>query len=187
MAQSKNNIITHGLSGKVGDLLVFSQRNGKTVVSKAPKERSGEATANQKAYQLKFQKAVLYAKSVLADPAKKKPYDAVAESSAGINTYNVAVADFLKAPKIESIDLSLYNGNPGDRIKITVTDDFAVLAVRVKIENADGTLVEEGNAIQDSAAWHFTSTVPNPDLSGDKITVTATDTPDNLSEQTQII
>lgn len=26
MAQSKNNIITHGLSGKVGDIIVFSQR-----------------------------------------------------------------------------------------------------------------------------------------------------------------
>jgi len=39
MAESKNNIITHGLSGKVGDLIVFSQRNGKTIVSRAPKER----------------------------------------------------------------------------------------------------------------------------------------------------
>ncbi|MFJ1382405.1 hypothetical protein [Capnocytophaga canimorsus] len=27
MAESKNNIVTHGLSGKVGDLLVFYQRN----------------------------------------------------------------------------------------------------------------------------------------------------------------
>ncbi len=31
MAQSKNNIITHGLSGKVGDIIVFSQRGGKTI------------------------------------------------------------------------------------------------------------------------------------------------------------
>jgi hypothetical protein len=30
MAESKNNIITHGLSGKIGDLTVFSQRDGKT-------------------------------------------------------------------------------------------------------------------------------------------------------------
>lgn len=95
MAQSKNNIITHGLSRKVGDLLVFSQRNGKTVVSQAPQGRSGEATENQKAYQLKFQKAVLYAKSVLADPVTKQQYDAASNASAGNNTYNIAVVDFL--------------------------------------------------------------------------------------------
>jgi len=33
MAESKNNIITHGLSGKIGDLTVFSQRDGKTYKS----------------------------------------------------------------------------------------------------------------------------------------------------------
>jgi len=36
MAQSKGNIITQDLSGKVGNILVFSQRNGKTFVSKVP-------------------------------------------------------------------------------------------------------------------------------------------------------
>jgi|GEM_PF-3553811 len=30
MAESKNNIITHCLSGKIGDLIVFSLRDGKT-------------------------------------------------------------------------------------------------------------------------------------------------------------
>ena len=34
MAESKNNIITHGLSGKIGDLIVFSQRDGKTFAAK---------------------------------------------------------------------------------------------------------------------------------------------------------
>jgi len=47
MAESKNNIITHGLSGKVGDLIVFSQRNGKTFVSKAPRKKTKEDTKNQ--------------------------------------------------------------------------------------------------------------------------------------------
>ena len=39
MAKQSNNVVTHGLSGKVGDLLVFSQRAGKTVVGKAPVSR----------------------------------------------------------------------------------------------------------------------------------------------------
>ncbi|WP_265426533.1 hypothetical protein [Chryseobacterium sp. YIM B08800] len=47
MTESKNNIVTHGLSWKVGDLLVFSQRNGKSVVPKAPKEMAGELSQHR--------------------------------------------------------------------------------------------------------------------------------------------
>lgn len=185
MAESKNNVVTHGLSGKVGDLLVFSQRNGKTVVSKAPKDRTGELSDKQKAHKLKFQKAVLYAKAALADPVKNQMYEAQSDSSKGITTYNVAVADLLNAPDIEKIDLSNYNGNPGDLIKITAIDDFQVISVTVKIENADGTLVEEGNAVDNGAEWIYTATASNPDLAGDKITVQATDNPANMTELTQ--
>lgn len=45
MAESKNNIITYGLSGKIGNILVFSQRNGKTIVSQAPKKSAEEQVA----------------------------------------------------------------------------------------------------------------------------------------------
>jgi len=37
MSETVINIITHGMSGKFGDLIVFSQRNDKTIVSMAPK------------------------------------------------------------------------------------------------------------------------------------------------------
>ena len=36
MVESKNNVITYGLSGKVGDLIVFRNRGGKTFVSSKP-------------------------------------------------------------------------------------------------------------------------------------------------------
>lgn len=38
IAESKNNIMKHGLSGTVGNLVVFRQRAGKTVVANMPKE-----------------------------------------------------------------------------------------------------------------------------------------------------
>lgn len=185
MARSKNNIVTHGLSGKVGDLLVFSQRNGKTIVGKVPKQSTRELSDGQKAHRLKFQKAVLYAKSVMNDPAKNEIYEERVDRSKGQTTYNVAVADLLNAPDIESIDLSSYSGNVGDVIKVMVTDDFGVEEVKVKIENADGTLVEEGNAVNSGIEWVYTATVQNADLAGDKITVTASDAPANLSEKSE--
>jgi hypothetical protein len=36
MAKQERNVVTYGLSGKIGDLLVFRQRDGKTIVSKVP-------------------------------------------------------------------------------------------------------------------------------------------------------
>lgn len=132
MAHSKNNIVTHGLSGKVGDILVFSQRNGKTIVSKAPKKRSGEDSEKQKEQQAKFQQAVLYGKSVIADPTQKALYE-----STGKKAYNVAVADLLNAPKIEKINVADYKGNIGDTISVRVTDDFKVASVKIIIQNAD--------------------------------------------------
>ena len=187
MAESKNNIITHGLSGKVGDLIVFSQRNGKTIVSKAPRDKTGEDSQKQKDQQFKFQRAVLYAKAVLNDPDKKELYEAESDQANGVSTYNVAVADLLNAPKIEKIDLSGYTGQKGDVIKITATDDFQIVAVTVRIENEDGSIVEEGSALDSGFEWLYTATKTNSDLSGDKITIQATDNPANLTEKSQTL
>lgn len=121
------------------------------------------------------------------DPAQNQIYSAAADASKGISTYNVAVADLLKAPDIESIDLSAYTAKVGDIIKIIVLDDFAVKAVTVKIENAEGSVVEEGSAIDSGFEWIYTATASNTDLSRDKITIKATDNPANLTEKTQTL
>lgn len=186
MAESKNNIITHGLSGKVGDIIVFSQRGGKTIVSKAPKRKT-EFTEKQKEQHEKFQQAVIYAKNVLKNPVSKQMYDEAAAKKKGVNSYNIAIADLLHAPDIQEIDLSAYTGQAGDTIKIKVSDDFQVKAVTVQIQNADGSVVEQGNALLQGAVWVYTATAANTNLSGDKITVRATDNPDNLAEKEQTL
>jgi hypothetical protein len=101
----------------------------------------------------------------------------------------VAVADYFNAPQIELIDPGRYSGAVGSTITVTVTDDFAVSSVYVKIENMDGTLVEEGEAILESSGieWVYTATVANESLSGDKITVTAYDMPGNTDQQENVM
>lgn len=183
MAESKDNVVTHGLSGKVGNLLVFRQKGGKTIVAKKPRN-SGHPSAQQLAVRERFQQATLYAKSVMADPAAKADYEAEAgENKSG---YNVAIADFFNAPDISEVNLTGYQGNVGDKILVSVHDDFKVIGVSVEIRNADGSLVEEGDALPENGKWVFTATVANASLSGDKITITAVDRPDNMttSEQT---
>ena len=186
MAKQSNNVVTHGLSGKIGDLLVFSQRAGKTVVSKVP-HRTAAATEKQMAHRRRFQQATIYGRTVQADPQLKELYGQAAKK--GQTAYNIAVADMLQAPDIERIDLSGYTGQPGDTIRIQVTDDFSVKEVKVTITNADGSLVEEGAATPDAIGyqWKYTATSANDDLDGDRIVITASDMPGNISKEEQTL
>jgi hypothetical protein len=171
------------MSGKIGDLLVFRQLAGKTVVSKMPAV-SNKVTEAQLAQRRKFQRAVLYAGGVATDPELSEAY--AGKTKPGQTFRNLAVADYLHAPDIEMIDLSGYHGKPGDVIRIEVADDFVVREVKVVITNPDGTLVEEGFATPAPIGyeWTYTATVANDDLSGDRIDVFASDTPGNITEKT---
>jgi hypothetical protein len=182
MAKSKNNVITHGLSGKIGDLLVFRQKGGKTVVAKLPVQ-SQPASEKQKAQRRRFQQAVLYAKVSTASPETGEMYSLAAKKEKRL-PLNIAVADFFHAPDIETVDLSVYTGAVGDTIRIIVTDDFAVKSVHVQISNADGSLVEEGEALQNAEnLWIYTATKNNESLDGDKIVIAASDMPGNITRE----
>jgi hypothetical protein len=94
MAKQKGNVVTYGLSGKIGDLLIFRQVGGKTVISKIP-EPSKTVSEKQKAHRKRFQQAVIYAQSALALPETGDRYAAAAKK--GQTPINVAVADFFNA------------------------------------------------------------------------------------------
>jgi hypothetical protein len=187
MARSNNNIITHGMSGMIGDMLVFRHRAGKTIVSAKPKHSNAPATVQQQAVRDQFQQAVIYGKSVTADPTAKAAY--AAQAAEGQSAYNIAVADFFNAPDISEVDVSAYTGSIGSTIRIKATDDFAVAGVHVKIENPDNSLVEEGDAAADTDGlhWVYTATTANTSLAGDKITITAKDTPKHETTETRTL
>lgn len=184
MGESKNNLATEGLSGQVGNL-VFRRRksDGKVFVSRQPAAFEGEPTEAQKAVQTKFQQAIIYGKTALADPITKALY--ADKASAGQSAFNVAVADFFNAPNIDEIDVSQYTGQIGSTVRVRATDDFNVVSVFVHIANADSSLVEEGNAIlqANGVDWIYTAIKLNASLDGDKITVTASDVPHNNAVQ----
>ena len=180
MAESKKNIATEGLSGRVGNF-IFRRRKSddKIFVARRPVASEGEPTEAQVNIRRKFQRGIIYGKSAMANPVTKALY--AAKATGGRSAFNVAVADYFNAPQIEQINMDKYSGAVGSTITITVTDDFVVSSVHVKVENMDGTLVEEGEAVQGITGidWVYTATVENENLSGDKITVTAYDMPGN--------
>ncbi len=185
MAKVGNNILTHGLQGMVGDLIVFRSRDGKTIVSAKPAHH-GPMTEAQIKHQHDFQEAVLYAKVATADPAKKEAYKNAAKP--GESAFCVALADFLKAPHIEEIDVTGYNGQPGSSIRVRAVDDFKVAAVTVEIQDTGGKTLENGNAKCDGGPdWIYITSVANTQLTGNKIIVKVSDTPGNLAEEDKTI
>jgi hypothetical protein len=187
MAKSNDNVLTRGLSGLVGDMLVFRQKDGKTIVAKRP-VKSKTVSEKQLAQRRRFQEAVFYSYTAVNSPETGEAYKTAAKKSKGKSASNIAVSDFFNAPDIKKVDLSGYTGAAGEQIRIVVSDDFAVKTVTVSITNADGSLVEEGIALQSiGALWIYTTAQNNESLDGDKIVVTASDLPGNVTQEESVI
>lgn len=181
MAKSENNVLTHGMSGKIGDLLVFRNVNGKTIVSKAPAKPKGEPSEKQQQHRERFQEAVIYGKTVQLTPELKALYES--SLTEGQSIYQVALADFLKAPAIKQVDVNHYTGAIGSTLSVRVTDDFMVKAVHVAIVGSNGDTLEQGEALcqPNGLDWLYTATTNHTPSDGNKIVITASDTPGNLT------
>lgn len=180
MARSKFNVLTHGLSGLVGDMIVFRQKAGKTFVSGKPRPSTKPLQAIALTIREKFKRAAIYAASVMANLVLKAEYQLTAKP--GQSAYNMAFADYQKSPEFyEDVDLSSYTGAVGDEISVSVMDDFRVETVHVTIKAVGGAILEQGQAVQSANGldWVYTVTAANAELPGTQIIFTATDLPGN--------
>ncbi len=180
MAQVKDNIITKGLSGRVGKNVVFKNYGSKTVVSAYPDMSKVKLSAKQKKENNRFKEAMAYARNQLSDPESKAAYRAKA---AGLQKpHNVAIADFYHPPEIGHVDVSISKLNQADRIFVEATDDFMVVRVEVEITDEDGNQNETGQALKISEGkWLYVVKGVYPSVEGLKITVRAWDKPANCS------
>ena len=188
MATSKFNVITHGLSGLVGDLVVFRQKGNKTIVAGRPRPTSKPVKAISLEFRAKFKRASAYASSVMDNALLKAEYQQ--QAKIGQSAFNVAFADYQKAPEFyEDVDLTPYVGAVGNQITVSVIDDFRVKAVDVEIKGSDGTTLEQGAAVQseNELDWIYTTTVANSEIPGTRIIFTASDLPGNETVLEKIV
>lgn len=181
MANSDNSIITGKFRGSLGKELVFREWEGKTVVAKSPKARSGEPTTAQALILEKFQYAARYAKAITksADQSLAQAYASAVRPRQ--NVYARAVEDFMTSPTVKIIDTRHFKGVAGDKIVVRAIDDFRVTGVQVAIFAPNGSLLETGDAVQNltDIDWTFTATQANNLPVGSKIKAIATDIPGN--------
>ncbi|MDR0602893.1 MAG: hypothetical protein LBG80_01150 [Bacteroidales bacterium] len=181
MAKQRKNVVMYGVSGKIGDILIFSQRNGKTIISRVPRIKRVRLSKKQKEHQKRFQKATIFAKTII-HTEEGQVYIKAAKEKTGLTAYNIAIADFMHAPEIKSINISAYKGKIGNKIRIKAIDDFAVKSVHVRINNAEGSIIEEGNAVKSAKdSWIYTAVKNNTTLKGNKIIITVSDIPGNCT------
>jgi hypothetical protein len=188
MPKSQNNPVIKGLSGMLGDVIVFREQRGQMVVSNKPK-KSGTLTSHQKAVRARFFNAAYYAKGQIKIPDAKAEYE-TAISNKLPNAYSVAMADYLRAPEITQVDFSRYTGKVNDAITVFAADDFKVTGVTVEIRSATDVVIEQGDAVPDPSnyfAWIYTATQAVPDLHGTKIIVRAKDKPNNVTVMETVI
>jgi hypothetical protein len=178
MAQVKDNIVTEGFSGKLGNKIVFRQLGNRTVVTKHARkhEIKSEALA---AHHQRFRKAAAYAKMKMLDPAAKAEYEMLSKQYELTTPYATAVADYIMQPDIDDINTENYSGQPGDIILITSRKVLKITSLEVSIIHPDGTVLEKGAAIFSpaDAAWRHVTTAAATVTSGTVIKAVATDRP----------
>jgi len=187
VAKVKSNILLDGVSGKVGDVLVFRQMRGKTILAKAPDMSRQILSPAQKTHLNKFQLAKEYARKQTADPEAKAAYQRRACGNKA--AYHVAIGDYMNSPKIEEIDASAYHGRVGDILKIRATDDFQVTRVQVRILEPNGSLIEDGEATLHANVtnWIYTVKVASGCIVGQRIQVAVKDRPGNVAKAEVVI
>lgn len=152
MGVVKDNYVTTGASGNVGNQWSFRQRAGKTILAKQRGASSKPPTADGLAVQARFKTSVNYALNAMKDPATKAAYAAAAPR--GVSAFSFALGDAAQSPVVNQIDSSKYHGAVGDTLEIDATDNFKVTGVVVKIESTAGALIETGNAVlQENKNW----------------------------------
>jgi hypothetical protein len=144
MAKVKPNIILQGISGTIDKHLVFREMKDGTIILSAKPDFSRRVfSKDQLTHQSHFQEAAAYARYA----AKTNPIYAELAKGTTKNAYNLAVSDWFNPPVIHSLKLQ------SDRILIEASDKVLVAQVTVTIVDAQGKILEQGQAVLMKSPW----------------------------------
>ena len=157
MAKMKLNPTADELTGKLGNM-VHRQLWGKHVVSRPPDFSGRVLTPKQVTQTNKYKTAGSIWKRL---PAEVKAAYAAWGKRLNKPPYALFNKNYGTTPVVESIDVSLYGGQPGQTISIIAQDLFEVARVEVTVRLVAGELNERGSAIRsqtDPGQWIYQTT-----------------------------
>jgi hypothetical protein len=177
MAISRNNPLTKGASGMIGNSIVFRTWNGKTYMYNRPSKPKTQSAA-QKENRTKFSRAVAFSKKMMAVPEKKAEYTEIAKRENLPNAYTAAVTEYMRKPEILEVDQS-----SDKEIKVIAKKKgFAIKEVEVVLIGETGEVIQEGTAVRGLADdWIFLLKFDNPQVAEAKnILIKVRDHVDNV-------
>jgi hypothetical protein len=163
MAHVKDNALTAGLRGMLGNRLVFRTVRGKTIVSNRPKPPRKQSQ-RQRENRIHFRCASMLAQAALQDPQRKQYYTLKARKLNLPNAYTAALTDHLRKPTVSTVKQSDRHG----RISVTASKkDFALNTVEVMITNTRGeTLSTHPASMNERKRNEWTAVLPKELYSG---------------------
>ncbi|MEJ1237918.1 hypothetical protein WBG78_07315 [Chryseolinea sp. T2] len=185
MSKIGNNPILQKVSGKLGNTIVFRQGPTGPIMANVPKKATS-VHEKQIVVRERFLDAVQYANRQMLKDDVKAMY-ATGISKKKPSAYQVAVSDYLGAPKIKQIEADAYRGDPGKTIYVYASDDFRVASVAVVITSAAGEEIERGEAVLSTDlrdVWIYTTTASVSAFAGTVVSATAKDIPGNATLRT---
>jgi DNA-binding beta-propeller fold protein YncE len=182
--RSKANV-----SGLLGERITVRKSNNRVVVTNQPKRKKAKLTTALRVQRKNFKMASLWAIGQAEDPESRELY-AKGVRGKHESPYTVALADYMNSPEVDSIDTGKYKGTIGDVLNIKAFDEFEVTKVEVKIVDAKGNVVEQGEASADPTFrlwWQYKAVAANPSRAGTKITAIAYDRPGNTGTKEVVL
>ncbi len=144
MAKVHKNLFMQGLSGKLGDQLVFRHlKDGRTIVCVKPDFSKRVLSKDQKRHHERFKAAAAYARAA----ARKNSIYAELAAGTMKTAYNVALSDWFHPPVIHHVE------RRGAVIRIQASDNVYVAGVQVTILDEQGKVVEKGEGIRGDSGW----------------------------------
>jgi hypothetical protein len=146
MAIAKLPPFIKSISGKLGDVVYRTSKNGKTYTSKPPKKSEKPPSEAQIQHQERFGLASKYASQAKDHPIYKK-----LAKKTGRSPSQIASSDWSHAPVIHEVSRRSHC------IRIDASDNVHVAKVRVTISDEEGNILEQGDAAPTfgNAWWEF--------------------------------
>jgi hypothetical protein len=180
--KSDASTLLSGFRGKIGKNFYQRIVNGTAFIQTCPSRRKISVGPDMPSTNKRFYFAAQWAHSILKNDEIRAQYQA---TSSGTNSpYTMAIKDYMTLPLISRVGSGKYRGQIRDRIDIMVDNVIRVKAVKVTIENADGSQLENDLASpgKHSFEWFYITKCTNSQLSGSTLRIEAWDLPNHHTE-----
>jgi hypothetical protein len=180
------------ISGEISGFVYRHLADGSIVVAKAgTRNKNLEPTPAQLIQIQKFKEASARYTRLIQDPGIKAAYEQVlAVSGPTARLRALVMGDIMSPPKINTLDLSHYQGHRGDTLRVLAEDNVGVaqleLTIRDQTSRADletGRYDFAGKTLR-SVEWVYSATQTAPAEHIIEVHVTAYDLAGNKAEQT---